>query len=456
MESAPTIWTTAQLALQKKLDRDSYERYLAGVNALAFDESKDVFTLGVLNDFSGLWLESNYKDVLEEVLRDVLGRRITIKFEVDGRLEDVAAGAATGSIIDGVGGEPENGDAAAEPVPRCRYRPDFTFDTFVVGSSNRIPYAAAQAVCKNPGKAYNPMFIYGGVGLGKTHLLQAIANEVAARRKRAKIEFLTSEEFVNLYVEAIQTKTLPSFRRHFRSLEILLIDDVQFFEGKVGSSEEFFHTFNTLHNAHKQIILASDRTPQEISGLEQRLVSRFDCGLSAETLPPDLEMRVAILKKKQETQTIKFPDEILFLIANRITSNIRTLESALTRLIMNVSAFGSELNLEMAEELLRDKFENETAKPLSVDAIQRRVAEYHDIRFADMTSKKRPQNIAVPRMVAMYIARKLTDMSLPAIGDSFNRNHATIIHAVATIDKRMAADENFRHNVNVLMRQLRS
>ncbi len=254
----------------------------------------------------------------------------------------------------------------------------------------------------------------------------------------------------------MQKKSLPIFRKQLRSLDVLIIDDVQFFEGKVGSSEEFFHTFNTLHNNHKQMVLASDRNPQEIVGMEQRLVSRFEWGLSAEILPPDIETRVAILKKKQENQKIKFSDEILFLIASKIQSNIRNLESALTKLIMNFSAFEYEITTERVEELLRDKFESETARSPTIETIQKKVAEYYDIRLADMTSKKRPQNIAFPRMIAMYFSRKMTNHSLPAIGEAFNRNHATILHAIDTIEKKQKESDNFRTSINQLQRLIRA
>ncbi len=443
------IWTSVQERLLEKLDPDTYERYLAGVIPLSFNADKNLFKLGVLNEFVALWLDSNYKEIISEVLGDVLEKRVSICFEPGHKAASSVALPSTPKKV-----AQDTKPATADDKFTYKYRPDFTFDSFIVGNNNRICHAAALAVCENPGKAYNPLFIYGGVGLGKTHLLQAIANEVLQRRQRAKIKYLTSEEFVNLYVEAMQKKSLPQFRRQLRGLDMLVIDDVQFFEGKVGSSEEFFHTFNTLHNTHKQIVLASDRDPQDISGLEQRLVSRFEWGLSAEILPPDLETRVAILKKKQEKQKIKIADEILFLIANRIQSNIRNLESALTKLIMNISAFGSEMTKDRAAELLRDKFDNESTKLLSIEHIQRKVAEFYDIRLADMTSKKRPQNIAGPRMIAMYLSRMLTNNSLPAIGDTFNRNHATILHAVNTVEKKMEKDEQYKQNVGQLSRQL--
>ena len=451
MECA-TLWSAVKERLATQLDTDTYERYLAGIVPLSFDSTRNLITLGVLNDFVALWLDSNYKDIIADVLNEVIGQKVNITFEAgyEQKSEPEIKKDIKNSPVDLI--EASNKMESRE----IQYRPDFTFDTFVIGNNNRIVHAAALAVAKKPGKAYNPLFIYGGVGLGKTHLLQAIANEVLKTRKRSKTKYLTSEEFVNLYVEAMQKKRLLSFRRHLRGLDFLIIDDVQFFEGKVGSSEEFFHTFNTLHNTHKQIILASDRNPQDIRGLEQRLVSRFEWGLSAEILMPDVETRVAILKKKQEKHTIKISDEILFLIADQIKSNIRTLESAVTKLIMNVSAFGGEMTKQRAEDLLKDRFESENAKLISIDTIQRKVAEFFDIRVSDMMSKKRPVNIAMPRMVAMYLSRELTNCSLPSIGDAFNRNHATVLHAVGSIKSKMEANTSFKHTVGQLSRKLHS
>ena len=445
-----TIWSAVQERLITKLDSDTYQRYLSGIVPLSFYPEKNQIILGVLNDFVALWLDSNYKEIIVEVLEKVLSQRIDIKFEPG---HDINLNPQTNENKNGEKVHIRAVNEGTKTGP-LQYRPDFTFDSFVIGNNNRICHAAALAVTKKPGKTYNPLFIYGGVGLGKTHLLQAVANEVTKTRKRTKIKYLTSEEFVNLYVEAMQKKCLPAFRRQLRSLDFLIIDDVQFFEGKVGSSEEFFHTFNTLHNTHKQMILASDRNPQDIQGMEQRLVSRFEWGLSAEILMPDLETRVAILKKKQERHTIKISDEILFLIAGRIGSNIRNLEGALTKLIMNISAFGGEMTVERAESLLKDKFESESSKLISIDTIQRKVADFYDIRLADMMSKKRPANIALPRMVAMYLTRQLTDNSLPSIGDAFNRNHATVIHAVDTIENRMESNASFKHTIGKISRKL--
>jgi chromosomal replication initiator protein len=456
MTNFSTTWKAARKLLKKQLDGDTFERYIAGIVPVSIDVDKAVATLGVVNDFTALWLDSNYKEIIGDALAQVLQQQVAVEFEAGHA--DAVPPAKNGGKGKGKGkGKKQKTEAiSVEHDERlAKYRPDFTFDSFVVGNNNRICVAAAQAVASKPGRAYNPLFIYGGTGLGKTHLLQAIAIDVVSRRKRSRVEYLSSEEFVNQYIEALQNKRLPSFRRHFRSLDLLLIDDVQFFEGKVGSSEEFFHTFNTLHNAHKQIVLASDRTPQEMNGLEKRLVSRFDWGLSAQILPPDLETRVAILKKKQEQQNVKISDEILFMIARNIRSNIRNLEGAVTTLIMNISAFGYEMTAERAQELLQDKFDNEATHLLTIDTIQRRVAEYYDIRLADMTSRKRPQNIARPRMVAMYLSRQLTGQSLPTIGYAFSRNHATILHAINKVERDMDKDAEFANSVNTLVRQLR-
>jgi chromosomal replication initiator protein len=447
MTECESLWEKAKIELAEKLDRDSYDRYLAGIVPIKLDHESNTLHLGVLNDLLALWLDGNYKTLVAEVASELLRKAVGVRFE--------SGYAAAPPRV-----EPEKPTALnrsrAREVTPSPFRPDFTFSDYVVGNSNRIAFAASTAVAKNIGKAYNPLFLYGGVGLGKTHLLQGIANAVYERRKRAKIHFLTSEEFLNDYVEALQTRKLPAFRARYRGCDVLLIDDVHFFEGKVGLQEEFFHTFNALYNNHKQIVLASDRMPQEIPGLEKRLVSRFDWGLSAEIMMPDEETRLAILAKKQERQKVKVPDEVLRLIAERIPSNIRTLESALSMIIMHVTAFGGEMTRERAEGLLRDKFDVEMARTITITNIQRKVAEYYDIRVADMTSKKRPNHIAFPRMVAMYLSRQLTDESLPQIGEAFNRNHATIMHAVSRIETRMDQDESFSAVVGTLSRQLRS
>ena len=441
-----TLWTKTRDILYNKLDRDSYERYLIDIVPLSYDKNKALITLEVLNGFVALWLDSNYKNIITDVLKKLTQQSVTICFQSREDKKTTGNGEKSTTTYKG-----KKDKKTFRDYP---YRPDFTFDSFIIGDNTRVSVAAAKAVVKNPGRSYNPLFIYGGVGLGKTHLLQAIAHEIFQRRRRAKIEYVTSEDFVNRYIDALQSKALPKFRDHFRKLNLLLIDDVQFFERKVGSSEEFFHTFNTLHNAHRQIVMAADRMPQEMDGLQKRLISRFDSGLSAEILAPDIETRVAILKKKQESKNYKFSDDILFLIAKRIRSNIRNLESALTKLTMHVSAFGKSMTLEKVEDLLRDKFDSEASQILGIDLLQRRVAEHFELSQAELIGKKRTQTIASARMIAMYLSRKFTEQSLYGIGKTFNRHYATVIHAVKTVEAKMETDETFRSTIHILQRKL--
>ncbi|NQZ57938.1 MAG: chromosomal replication initiator protein DnaA, partial [Lentisphaeraceae bacterium] len=334
------------------------------------------------------------------------------------------------------------------------YTPRFTFDNYVVGDENKFCFAASKAVASAPGRVYNPLFIYGNTGLGKTHLMQAVAQEIIRNKPRAKVEYLSSEEFFNKYIDALEQRKLPSFRRHIRSLDLLLIDDVQFFKGKEKLQEEFFHTFNALFNAHKQIVLTSDRPPHEINGLEKRLVSRFECGQIVDTLPPDYETRLAILRQKQKEQKIKLSNEVLDFIAARIKSNVRRLEGALIRLTSYVSMMDEEMDIMTAQQLLGTMLEEEITKKINIQAIQRQVADHFDIRVSDITGSKRPQNIAFPRQVAMYLSRELTEESLPSIGEVFNRNHATILHAVKAIKIKLEKDPTFIVTLNMLKKQL--
>ncbi len=339
-----------------------------------------------------------------------------------------------------------------------RYNPRYSFETFVVGENNKFAHAACLAVAESPGQAYNPLFIYGGTGLGKSHLLHAIAQDLLKRKKRARIECLTSEEFTNRYIEAVSTNSLPRFRQNFRNVDLLLIDDVQFFTaGKERTQEEFFHTFNALYNSHRQIVLASDRTPHEIDGLEKRLVSRFESGLITEIQTPDLETRLAILRRKQTMHTVKLGDDVLTFIATRIKSNIRRLEGALVRLVSHASIYPDRaMTVETAEQLLRPILEEEgTAGVVSMDRIQKAVAEEYSLRPTDMTSKGRQSSIAFPRQVAMYLCRRLTDCSSTEIGDAFVRNHATVLHAVKAVEAGMEARPEVRARVSLIERKLK-
>jgi chromosomal replication initiator protein len=329
--------------------------------------------------------------------------------------------------------------------------PRNTFESFVVGPNNEIAHAASLAVAQAPARTYNPLFVYGGVGLGKTHLMQAIGQYVWAKKKNVKVIYVSSELFINEFIDAIQHSNLVKFRKRYRQVDLLLIDDIQFLGGKERSQEEFFHTFNTLFDGHKQIVLSSDRPASEIANLEHRLVSRFEWGLTAELQPPDIETRMAILRKKARGMQIKLQDEVFQFLASRIRTNVRRLEGALMRVASFASLSGRELTKEVVEHLLKDILQEEARHSITIEQIQRRVAEHFDVRVADMTSKRRPASIAFPRQVAMYLARELTKASLNEIGEAFGgRDHGTVLHACKLVKKRMTEHDNLRQTISFI------
>jgi chromosomal replication initiator protein len=310
-------------------------------------------------------------------------------------------------------------------------------------------------VAQAPGKSYNPLFLYGGVGLGKTHLLHAIGQFVAAQKKGARVAYVSSEKFTNEYIDGIQNNNLAKFRKKYRQTDVLLIDDIQFLAGKERIQEEFFHTFNALHESHKQIVLTCDRPASEIQNLEHRLVSRFEWGLVTDLQPPDIEMRVAILRKKADFMKITLTDEVLNFLANRIRSNVRRLEGALIRVASYASLTGRKLTIEVVEGLLREILHEEGRYSISIETIQKKVAEHFDLRLADMSSKRRPENIAFPRQIAMFLARQMTESSLTVIGEAFGgRDHGTVLHACRLVKDRMEVDANVRQMVHLLEKKL--
>ncbi len=448
--SAERIWSAAQEHLRSMLSADIYNLWFAPLRACA--QENDSITLEVANDFCEVWLKDNYMGLLQDVIALSSGRQLQIKFKVG-----VSSGPAA------LAPQPVHGKKkATEPAPEragnnhdLNFNPKNTFDTFVVGNNNNFAYAAALAVAQAPGKSYNPLFLYGGVGLGKTHLLHAIGQHVVVHKKGARVAFVSSEKFTNEYIDGIQNNQLARFRKKYRQTDVLLIDDIQFLAGKERIQEEFFHTFNALHEGHKQIVLTCDRPASEIQNLEHRLVSRFEWGLVTDLQPPDVEMRLAILQKKAQIMGVHLPDEIMQFLANRIRANIRRLEGALIRVASYAALTGKELSLEMVESLLREVLHEEGRFAINIEAIQKRVAEHFDIRLADMTSKRRPENIAFPRQVAMFLSRQMTDTSLCAIGEAFGgRDHGTVLHACRLVKDRMEVDPNVRQVVSYLEKQL--
>ena len=450
-----SIWLSAQQSL-RLLNQDLYNLWFQSIRAVALEN--DTLVLEVVDDFTELWLKNNYMDLIRDVLMQASGRELKVQF-------NIAAPTLTSASGDDSDADKANAQQAAEKVEtetannsvqrESPFNPKNTFETFVVGENNKHSQAAAQAVAQAPGKSFNPLFLYGGVGLGKTHLLHAIGQHVAATKKGVRIAFLSSEKFTNEYIDAIQNNNLVKFRRKYRQTDVLLIDDIQFLAGKERIQEEFFHTFNALHEAHKQIVLTCDRPASEIQNLEQRMVSRFEWGLVSEVQAPDVETRLAILRKKEKAMGVELPDEIIDFLASRIRTNISRLEGALIRVTSLASLTGKKLTLQVVEGLLREVLHEEGRLTVNIDTIQKRVAEHYDIRLADMTSKRRPENIAFPRQVAMYLSRQMTESSLNTIGEAFGgRDHGTVLHACRLVKDRMSVDATVRQVVSYLEKQL--
>jgi chromosomal replication initiator protein len=443
------IWKTAQDLLRKMLNPDVYHLWFAPVRAKTLEG--DCVTLEVANDFCEVWLKDNYLRLIQEVLAHASGRELRVAFTIAPSPAHPAQHFFAPETTDTDTAPPSIGGHDHS------FNPKNTFDNFVVGTNNNFAHAAAFAVAQAPGKSYNPLFVYGGVGLGKTHLLHAIGQYVVHHKKGARVAYLSSEKFTNEYIEAIQNNQLVRFRRKYRQTDVLLIDDIQFLAGKERIQEEFFHTFNALHEAHKQIVLACDRPASEIQNLEQRLVSRFEWGLGTDLQPPDVETRVAILRKKEASLGVRLTDTVIYFLAERIRTNIRRLEGALIRVASYSRLMNQELTVESVETLLRDVLHEEGRTTINVELIQKRVAEHFDIRLADMTSKRRPENIAFPRQVAMFLTREMTESSLSAIGEAFGgRDHGTVLHACRSVKDRMETDHGIRQVVRYLEQQLQS
>lgn len=465
------VWSKITEQLRADVSQDTYARWFNGVELSELSDTD--LTLRVPSPIYQLWIESNYMDLLRACVLYVLGRERRIHFAFAQPVpvapatkpaKSAPAGSTTAPMATQVSAAtpaPAPAPAIAEEEEDKPARPSAnglnprnTFENFVVGATNQYAHAACFSVGNQPGKTYNPLFLYGGVGLGKTHLMHAIGHQIVGKKK-SKVLYITSEQFTNDFIEAIQNNALGKFRKRYRMADVLLIDDVQFLAGKERSQEEFFHTFNSLFDGHKQIVLSSDRPPAELAGLEARLVSRFDWGLTAELQPPDTEMRVAILRKKARALEIQLSNDIFDYLAERVRTNVRRLEGALTRVASYASLNGQQPSFEKIEHLLKDILLEEARRSVTVDQIQKRVAEHFDVRLADMTSKRRPANIAFPRQIAMYLAREMTKGSLSEIGEAFGgRDHGTVLHAHRLVKDRMVKEERVRQTIGFLEAQL--
>lgn len=444
------IWGNVSNALQKRLNPDTYSHWIGVIKPSRIESS--TLVLSVSNDFYLWWLEEHYLLLINETIAATCGKDFCVRLEVDRSLPE------PDTTIQKIASALKKQICSTKTKPRSpasgtMLNPKYVFDSFVVGPSNSFSHASSLAVAQAPGKAYNPLFLYGGIGLGKTHLMQAIGQHVLTR-SNASVCYLSCETMLNEYINSLQNKNTDAFRKKYRTTDVLLIDDVHFLAKKDGLQEEFFHTFNQLFNARKQIVMTSDRPASEISGLEKRLVSRFEWGLVADLGPPDFETRVAILRSKQQPLNIVLPEEIITFIASHIRSNIRRLEGALTRVTSYASICGKPITMALVEEQLQSFIEQEKTEPATIPAIQRKVADYFDVRVADMTSKYRTSAITLPRQIAMYLCRTMTTASFPEIGAAFEKTHATVLYAHRMIEKRRSADPQLNQIVTKLSKQL--
>jgi chromosomal replication initiator protein len=438
-ESLFRDWQRVLALIQKELSERSFETWFGATRCLAFGPKEII--LGVPDPFYGNWLEEHYHNLIQSAVEEVVGSRPAVIYQVTAPPELLPSPA-------GPSGE-------SREILQGRdlgLNPNYRFESFVIGPGSRFAHAAAWAVAEAPAKHYNPLFIYGRVGLGKTHLMQSIAFEIKRRMPEKKILFVSSEKFTNQLITAIQGRSTPQFRNQFRNLDLLLIDDIQFIAGKESTQEEFFHTFNTLYDAHKQIVMSSDRPPREIPGLEERLVSRFGWGLVTDIQPPDFETRVAILKKKLEKQGVQVSDEVLFLIAERIQSNVRELEGALVRLVAFASLDGLEIDVALTERVLGGSFKEEGGK-IGIEEIQKRVAEFFGLRVGDLRAKRWTKQVAQARRIAVFLVRELTKYPLVEIGEYFGgRDPATILRSCKQVNSQLKSDEQFRETLVFLRR----
>lgn len=434
------IWEKTLDIIKVELTEVSFNTWLKSITPLMIKD--DFILFYVPDDFTKGIIETRYATLIKNALKQVTSRYMDIKFTLNKTDIDIENYNTIKEKKEG------------EETSNTSLNPRYTFDTFVVGNSNRLAHAASVAVAESPAKAYNPLFIYGGVGLGKTHLMHAIGHYILNQNKKAKVVYVSSETFTNELINSIRDDRNIEFRNKYRNVDILLIDDIQFIAGKERTQEEFFHTFNSLYEANKQIIISSDRPPKEIPTLEDRLRSRFEWGLIADIQPPDLETRIAILKKKAKLENLVIPDEVLVYIAKKILSNIRELEGALIRIVAYSSLTNREINEELAVEALKDIISNTKPKFITANLIKEKVAEFFNIKIEDFNAKKRTKSIVYPRQIAMYLCRELTDMSLPKIGEEFGRDHTTILHACDKISSDMEIDPELKNVVNEIIKKI--
>ena len=430
-----TVWDLVLARIETMVNSHSYSTWFKPTFFVR--DTGTVITVRVPNPMFVEWLTKHYSVVLTEALAAVGRPGVVVSFLPEGALLDTQpVEAPTSSAV----GSSDHEDAF---VAGAGLNPRYTFETFIVGPSNQFAHAACRAVAEAPSRSYNPLFIYGGVGLGKTHLMHAVGQYVLQHDPSLNLTYISSERFMNEMINALRYDRILDFRERYRSVDVLLVDDIQFVSGKEGTQTEFFHTFNALYDAQKQIVISSDRPPHEITQLEERLRSRFEWGLIADIQPPDIETKIAILKRKAEAEAVPLPDNVAMFIAGRVKSNIRELEGSLVRLIAYASLTGREISLELAQDVLRNVLDQDV-RAVTIDAIQKFVADYYQLKVADLKSRNNAKSVAMPRQVAMFLCKALTHASLPEIGRSFgNKHHSTVIHSIKRVEQMRGADKDF-------------
>lgn len=443
-DTIPEIWEKTLNVIKAELTEVSFNTWIKTIEPISLEENQ--FILGVPNDFTRGILITRYLTLLSNAIKQVTNKKYEIEFIIPSEEANKASAKKDSN-------RPQRSQFIT--LSTTNLNPKYTFDTFVIGNSNRFAHAASVAVAEAPAKAYNPLFIYGGVGLGKTHLMHAIGHYILENNPKARVAYVSSETFTNELINSIRDDRNVEFRNRYRNVDVLLVDDIQFIAGKERTQEEFFHTFNALHESNKQIIISSDRPPKEIPTLEDRLRSRFEWGLITDIQPPDFETRIAILRKKAQMENIDVPDEVTIFIARKIQANIRELEGALIRIVAYSSLTNSEITVDLASEALKEIFSSKP-KQLNIPLIKDIISKKFSIKLEDIDSKKRTRAIAYPRQIAMYITRELTDLSLPKIGEEFGgRDHTTVMHAHDKISNDIKADTDLKEKIEEIMKELK-
>lgn len=451
------IWVKCKDKLKESFNEKIFDVWIKPIMPL--EVTDEYYKVAVKNAFFKTMLEDNYAKVIEGALAGIMGKNIHLLIEtMDG---EHSSEAPKEELPLAAPAKREQQELFRENMPSqdsidSNLNPKYVFETFVIGNSNRFAYAAAQAVANNPAHAYNPLFLYGGVGLGKTHLMHAIGNRIKQNNPSMKVLYTSSEKFTNEIINSIQNKNTEAFRQKYRNIDCLIIDDIQFLKGKEQTQVEFFHTFNALKDANKQIIISSDRPPREIETLEDRLRSRFDQGLTADIQPPDLETRIAILRTKAASDNIELPNDVITLLATNIATNIREIEGAYTKIVAYTALMDMPITVETAQRVLTDMGNDVKTKQITFEGIIKVVAEHYNIKEEELFNKKRTQNIAFPRQIAMYLCRELADLSYPRIGELFGgRDHTTVIHAYEKISKSKASNLSLQTELQEMIDILR-